>query len=181
MSKVKGSLVVSAVKLLRSQRDLALQRLPARLHHYLQEPISVSAWYPELDQTELVRVCATLRGESSDEGLRMLGAAVAREHFEGVYGDLVHRDLRMIMHAVWKTQHDTGQLVVTAESNRSSIYELSGYEFATPEICAITGAYFQELHRIRGAPDAAVTHPACRLAGDELCTWVVRWSCAGPA
>jgi hypothetical protein len=43
MAKAKGTVVVEVVKTLRRNRERALELLPEKLHHYLQERIVVAS------------------------------------------------------------------------------------------------------------------------------------------
>ena len=54
MGRTKGTSIVEIVKFLRTRRDDALQALPAAVHHYLDDRVLESAWYPEEDLVALV-------------------------------------------------------------------------------------------------------------------------------
>ncbi|HTO70570.1 MAG TPA: hypothetical protein VMR31_11970 [Myxococcota bacterium] len=176
MGKTKGSAVIAAVKLLRSRRPEAQELLPAPLLHYLDERIVVAAWYPEEDLLALIRACAGVfpaRGESIFESM---GAAGARNHMEGIYADLMGREPSARAHALWRTQHDTGELRVAHAAPTSVTYELSDWTLQAADYCRLLGGYLAEIHRIAGAPDPTFLHPACRASGARSCVWLVRWS-----
>ena len=61
-SRVKGSLVVGAVKALRAQGAPAREALPEHVRHYLDHRILVSSWYSEDDAMELYVAMARALG-----------------------------------------------------------------------------------------------------------------------
>jgi hypothetical protein len=64
-----------------------------------------------------------------------LGAIAARGHLEGVYADLLGRRSPTRSRILWKTQHDSGVLSVTAETLGATTYELIGWDHASTEYC----------------------------------------------
>lgn len=175
MGKTKGSAVLSAVKLLRSRRAEALARVPAALHHYLDERIVVASWYPEEDMLALIVACAAILPLSADSVFETMGALAARGHIEGVYADLLHRASTTRARTLWKTQHDTGALSVTSETPISVTYELVGWDHSSAAYCRLLSGYFAEVHRLAGASEPSATHPVCRSARADRCVWTVRW------
>lgn len=176
MGKTKGSAVLTAVKLLRSQKEQARARLSPALHRYLEERIVVASWYPEEEVIELVRACAKLLPVEGGEIFETMGAYAARTHLEGIYADLLGRGNAARARTLWKTQHDTGLLSVRSETPSSVTYELTDWDHASPEYCRLLGAYFGEVHRLGGAASPGFEHPTCRAAGGDRCVWVVRWT-----
>ncbi len=174
MGKTKGSTVLTPVKLLRGRRAEALGALAPELHHYLDERIVVASWYPEGDVIALVKACAAILPIPGDI-YETMGAAGAKGHLEGIYAHLLGRDLNARAHTLWKTQHDSGELSVSATTPDSATYTLSGWDHASREYCQLLGAYFVEVHRLDGAAEPSVVHPRCRASGAEACVWTVRW------
>ena len=174
MAKTKGTVVLKAVKVLRSRKQESLAHLPAELHHYLADRIVVSSWYPEADFFQLLCACAALY-PGGDAAFEMLGAATAQDHAEGMYSDIVKRDAVSRARIMWKTQHDTGDLVLVAQAEKSATYELRDWAPVSPKYCRVAGGYFTELHRLDGAPAPAYTHPKCRAAGADCCVFVISW------
>jgi hypothetical protein len=172
MGKIKGSAVLLAVKMLRSRREGAAALLPPRLAHYLEERIVVASWYPEEDLIALLEACHGLMPEVSYE---VMGAMAARGHLEGVYADLLHRRGPTRSRTLWKTQHDSGALSVTAETPNSTTYELVDWDHASPEYCRLLAGYFAEVHRLAGDAEPTCDHPSCRARRSDRCVWVVRW------
>ena len=73
----------------RAPRRRARDVLPPELHHYLDERIRTSAWYPERDLVELIRAIARLVTGPIDQALEIMGERGARAQHVGVYGDLI--------------------------------------------------------------------------------------------
>ena len=112
MGKTKGTVVLSAVKLLRSQTEAARRLLPVSLHHYLSERIVVASWYPEEHLYELIVAGAALL-PNQNQVFEMMGATTCREHVEGLYADHLKRDPQMRARILWRAQHDTGDFALT--------------------------------------------------------------------
>ena len=175
MGKSKGTVFLKAVKVLRGRKAEALARLPKSLHHYLEDRIVVASWYPEDDFYELLCACASLF-PGGDSAFDLLGAATARDHAEGMYVDTLKREPVSRARIMWKTQHDTGDLVLAHLSENSARYELSGWSQTQPRYCRVVGGYFTELHRLTGAASPTYTHPVCRSAkGTDRCVFVISW------
>jgi len=174
VGKTKGTVVLKAVKVLRGRKDEAKKQLPAALHHYLQDRIVVSSWYPEDEFFALLCACAALF-PMGDSAFEMLGAETARDHAQNMYADIVKRDFASRAKIMWKTQHDSGEFVLTTESDFSATYELHDWDYASPKYCRVVGGYFTELHRLSGAQSPVYTHPVCKSTKGDRCVFVVSW------
>jgi hypothetical protein len=173
VGKTKGTVVLKAIKVLRSRKKEALAHLPRSLHHYLDERIVVASWYPEEDFYEIL--CATAALFPGDGAFELLGAATAKEHAEGMYADIMKRDWASRVRIMWKTQHDSGDFVLTNQTDNSATYELRGWPHASPKYCRVVGGYFTELHRLAGVAAPTYSHPKCCSAKAESCVFVVTW------
>jgi hypothetical protein len=180
MAKAKGTTLLTLVKFLRSQREAARERLPLDLHHYLDERIQPALWYPEEDLFALIRVMLELLPLSRNEALAQMGATVAREHLEGVYGhlrlgeskfDALTRNSRVL----WASMHDTGRMTARVDGDAGASFELRDYGHPSTEMCVILTAYFSETLRMAGVVDPEVRKLACQLDGADACRWVAHW------
>jgi predicted hydrocarbon binding protein len=175
----KGTTLIDLVKFLRTRRDDARALLPAPLHHYLDEHISVAAWYPEEEAIELIRVLAKLMPGSREEALAQIGRLNARIHLEGTYAHLLAgarlSTLPVRAVALWRSMHDTGDLRLQVEDDHADA-RLSGYGHPTPEMCIIIGTYVCEAFELAGARDAKVDERACCRAGAPACEWRIAWT-----
>jgi hypothetical protein len=180
MAKAKGTTLLSLVKFLRSQRETARKQLPHELHHYLDERIQPALWYPEEDLFALIRVMLDLLPVSRKEGLALMGATVAREHLEGIYGhlrlgEMEFETLARNSRVLWASMHDTGTLTARVEKDREASFELSDYGHPSTEMCVVLTAYFAETLRMAGAVAPDVRKLACRLDGMDACRWEAHW------
>jgi hypothetical protein len=175
MGNVKGMTLLGSVKFLRLRRDDALRVLPADLHHYLDERIRPTGWYPERDLEQLVRATASLIPGPRDQVLEAMGETTAREHAE-VYGDLMAGGSSTSRaFALWSTQHDTGELRMAEEMPQRVRFELTGYEDPSRELCLIVQGYLKGTMYMNGFREVVVEKLACRLWSDDRCSWRVTW------
>jgi hypothetical protein len=175
---IKGTNVVNAVKILRTQRERARAALPARLHSYLEERILVSSWYPEEDQLELLRALATLMPRVPDPFV-VMGRGTARSDLTGIYkqhlrvGD-VERTL-VFAGALWRNAHDTGEMSTERSGPNALIVRLGDYGAVSSEMCRVCTGYFTEVVQLAEDKRAEVTHDECRVTRAAICTWRIRW------
>jgi predicted hydrocarbon binding protein len=175
----KGTTLIDLVKYLRTRREEARALLPEALHRYLDEKISVAAWYPEDESIELIRALVELIGGPREDALARIGRLHARIHLEGTYSHLLAdarlSTLPLRAVALWRSMHDTGDLRVVVDGDHADA-RLSGYGHATPEMCALTGAYLREAFELAGARDAVVDERACCRTGAPACEWRIAWT-----
>src|SRR5262249_9856269 len=154
---------------LRLRKDEALALLRPELHHYLDERIQMTGWYPEDDHVEMIRVQAKLLGP---EGCAVMGRDLAHIEFEGVYKAQLHEGdpLRTLQgfSAFWQRHHDTGRVEVAHHGDVVTL-TLSDYVVAR-EICDIITRYLEEAVRMAGG-SAKVTHVRCRALHAHSCVW----------
>jgi hypothetical protein len=184
MAKAKGTILLGIVKFLRKHRERAVRLLAPELHHYLEEKIFLSAWYPEEDLIALIRARLRVSGGSEDEMLDAMGRMVVQTHADGVYSHLLERGGGgAATEALWSSQHDTGTLTSTREGRTSSRLELSGYGHPSREMCRIVQSYIAETLRLAGMIDVSAKELSCAARGDAQCSWRYRWTrpADGPA
>jgi hypothetical protein len=180
MAKAKGTTVIGVVKYLRREKEAARKALPARLHHYLEERCSPSAWYPEEDWVELVRAQAKLVKEPKGNVFETIGRWALREHADGLYGHLLSDisdplSLSRRLLALWGSQHDTGRLSFTMDGETAARVELVDYGHTSTVMCQILRGYLSELLTLAGFPSPSVEKRECRLAGAAQCAWRCSW------
>jgi hypothetical protein len=179
----KGTTLIDLVKYLRTRRDEARALLPEPLHHYLDEKISVAAWYSENEAIELIRALAALLPGTREEALTGIGRLNARLHLESTYSHLLGEARLSALPAravaLWRSMHDTGDLRVQIDGDHADA-RLTGYRHPTPEMCTIIGAYLLQAFEIAGARDAKVSERACCRAGAPACEWRIEWVSVQP-
>ncbi len=180
MASAKGASLVGAVKWLRRDRAAGLRALPARLHHYLEKRIQLSAWYPEEDLLELIRAVARTLPASGGDLYEQMGRFSAREQLSGVYhhllegGDQCSLPRRGLV--LWQSQHDSGRLGMTIEAPGSARVEVVDYALPSREMCGVLRGYTAEMFAMADLKGLAVEESACRLDGADRCSWRVRWT-----
>jgi hypothetical protein len=179
MPKVKGSNVLSAVKMLRAHRERAIALLPPQYHHYLEERILVSRWYPEEDQIALLRAVAFMLPGTPDPWM-VMGRIAARSDLGDLYSYLIRpgdlKDSLRASSSLWRTFHDTGELKITLEEPTRAVAVLRGYEVTAREMCRVIGGYVTEVVTVAGARDVKTVKLGCKHSGAVECTWQMTWS-----
>ena len=183
MSKVKGSAMDGAVRFLAAKRDAAEPILPMALHHYLDETISPSAWYPEEDLVGLIQTLLRLIPGGRDEVLDVMGRTTARDHLAGTYTHLIEdgdiRNLGIRAATLWGSMHDSGKMRVVENATGRVRLELAGYGHPSEELCKISCGYIGEVLRLNGI-ETEVEKLACAVNGDPACLWDFTWDPDAP-
>jgi hypothetical protein len=176
-AKVKGANVLAAVKMLRANRERAVKLLPAAHHHYLDERILPSSWYPEHDQLELLRAVSFLLPGTPDPWVT-IGRIAARDDLRDLYRTMVRPgDLKDALRAstsLWRTFHDTGELKLTLEEPGRVLATLRGYTLAR-EMCRVIGGYVTEVVTAGGPQNITTRKLDCTLDGAAQCSWRLTW------
>jgi hypothetical protein len=179
VANAKGSALVGAVKFLRSRREDALRLLPPALHHYLDDRIQVSSWYPEEDLLSLVRAVAPLVPVRTGDVYETMGHAIAREHMGSTYSHLLRESDELALPrralVLWQSMHDTGQMSLKLEDPGHARIDVIDYAMPSREICGTITGYMRETLAIAGLKDPIVMKTACRAGGKDACTWRATW------
>ena len=178
MAKAKGTTLIGAVRHLRKNKAQAREVLPPELHHYLEERITESRWYPESDLHLLLKAMLEMIPGDRDEILARLGAVSAREHLDGIYSHLKGGRSDGVARravALWSSQHDTGRFEITTLSANEMIMTVRDFGHPSEVMCGILGGYLAETLRIDGASDVKIQKTKCVLRGDDVCSWRRMW------
>ena len=113
MGRVKGTILVPLVKLLRANKPAAAKLLSPPLQKYLEERVLPSSWYPAKDHVQLARVLVAVVPLGS-EPYQTMGRGAARHDLTGIYkarlcaGDPM-RTLESGL-GLWRTYCDSGEI-----------------------------------------------------------------------
>jgi predicted hydrocarbon binding protein len=178
VAKVKGTLIQSAVRFLRHHKDAARASLPPTLHHYLEERVLPTDWYPETDLVAMMRAMAPLLQDAGEDAFVLMGRAAVREHLDGVYEHLLkgaRASLGRRLATLWQTQHDSGRVTTTELGPVKARFELADYGHPTREMCASMRGYVLEMLESAGFSAVEVREIACVLEGARHCGWEACW------
>jgi hypothetical protein len=180
MGKAKGTTLINAVKVLRSDKDAARAALPEHLHKYLENRILPFSWYPEEDVLAILRALAKLIPNPEMDIYEFMGRTLARTDLEGVYAHLLHPgDPRSSLHEtaiIWGLYHDTGREVVVDSGDNSVVTEISGYKHPSRETCRVVAGWNAELAVMAGGKNVKAVHKECVLDGAKACRFEVSWT-----
>ena len=180
MAKIKGTAMLTTVKTLRALREEAKKALPEELHHYLDQRILVSEWYPESDQLALVRVLGRFMPKGEGDPWELMGRFTAERDLGGLYKSLIRQGdpVATLKNGAlfWGRYHDTGHVTVLIEGDGAGRITLEDYGMPSREMCGILGGWYGELVRTVGGRDVEVTHDRCVSRGAGLCEWRIKWN-----
>jgi hypothetical protein len=178
LARTKGTNLIGAVKFLRRHREAARAALPPALHHYLEERVLPTSWYPEEDLVLLLRAMAPLIGDVGGNVFEVMGRVTLREHMDGVYERLLKGDpltFARRVSALWQMQHDTGRLTLEMLGSGRGRYELADYGHPSREMCATIQGYIQEALVASGFAALEIRKTRCTLDGARSCVWECTW------
>lgn len=179
MGRVKGTLIVKPVKVLRAHRKAAFKALPVPLHHYLNSTILYSNWYDEADYLAICQACAEVLSSFDADPWELMGRVSAKVDLEEIYSAQMRpgNPAASLKHfeKVWRLHHDTGKVVVTIEGAGKATVELADYATVSRDMCKSIGGHIWGTLDLSGAKDIQRTKTRCRAADDEVCRWNLEW------
>ncbi len=181
-AKVKGLQVLDLVKLMKKNRDHALQLLPSDLHHYLEATtILVSSWYPDSDVDQLLLAAGEIVRSMvpGEDPWTVIGEAGAQRDLSGPYASLVrNKDPATALTfsaQAWRLYRNSGKIVVTVLDAGNARIELHDFHRLRPEIALVNAAYFRSLLRFAGAVEPQVTPQPYIDTSDTVTVWQATW------
>ena len=176
VAKAKGTVVVEVVKSLRRNRERALELIPEKLHHYLQERIVVASWYPLDDYLVLLRAVGKIMSPKGGMAVfEKMGREAARTHMDGTYSRLKNQTNRQASFTLLTSMYDSGELRVLEREPGHAVLEFAGFAQPARELCETFTGYQLERMSIQGFEDVHVKHTRCRGDGQPACLWEVSW------
>jgi hypothetical protein len=184
--KVKGTILIQVVKLIRSRKEEGKRLVPERLHHYLSGRILPTSWHPEEDFVALMHASTELfagpgTAEDPDAWFRA-ARATATFYFDDTYKALVHKGdpARSLASygSLWKLRHDTGTVSCDRLSDTEMTIRMDNYAVVSEKMCATTQGDMAGLLDTAGAKNVKFAHPRCRAKGDTTCEWRATWELA---
>jgi hypothetical protein len=177
--KIKGIEVLNLVKALRLDKERAFAVLPKRLHHYLEERILVSTWYPEEDQLGLIQAMGALMPAGAEPWV-MMGRSTGHSNLTGLYKHLLQPDnperTLAFVSVFWRNAHDTGEMTAAQEAPGRAVVRLRGYALPSREMCGIIRGYLSEIVAMSGGKSVTAKHVQCVKDRAVDCAWQLTWS-----
>lgn len=135
-------------------------------------------WCPFETLIRLDREIVRVVGREEGEVMRELGRYSAEVNLSTVYRAFRRHDIHdfFLRSATLDRQfqdfsstryEQTGPTAATIRIENASCY--------SPAYCASAVGYFERVIALHGGEGAKVTETACRCAGDEVCTFELRW------
>ncbi|MEM8993160.1 MAG: DUF2378 family protein [Acidobacteriota bacterium] len=179
MAKIKGTGVVSVVRLLRDRRDHVEPILAADLRPYLDQQVLVASWYPESDFLGLLRAMAHFTPKSGGDSWLWLGGHCAQVDLVEVYASMVQRGniwgTLERFPRLWRLYHDSGKADVGMVKAKEARVFVRDFAFADEDFCRFLSGYLDRMLQLAGAQKIEVR--AMRLGGvGRAATWNVRWA-----
>jgi hypothetical protein len=175
MPNAKGTVMVGLVKRLRREKERARELLAPELAHYLEERISLGAWYPLDDFLALLRASGKLAPAGAAKGFEGQGRAAAREHMAGTYSGLSQTTHRRATFSLLGSMFDTGRTDVIDRKPGSAVLQFAEFAHPARELCEIFTGYNAERMTMLGFEEVRVRHTQCRVDGAPTCRWEIQW------
>jgi hypothetical protein len=185
VGRIKGTAMVSVVKSLKVMgKDKAAAVLAPALHHYLEERVLPSSWYPEEDHLVLLRALGGLLEAGipnlEEDVFVWMGRNSAQTDMSTVYASLVQtaspESIFRRGATLWQAYHDSGSLQVTMVTPNKGTVELVDYAHSAPEMCRVMTGWFSGFLQTGGAKGIRVTETSCKHKGGAGCVWEAQWA-----
>jgi hypothetical protein len=181
MAKVKGTVILPLIKMLRMQREGAQANLPPSMHHYLDARVLPSTWYPAADHVRLLKAMAPMLGlPPGRDPMVFMGRGAAQIDLTGIYrAQLKVGDVWKTLHnfiALWRNYCDTGISAMDIDGERAARINIRNFEGVSREMCGIIGGYIEGLVATAGGKGEKMKKLKCRLDGDPYCEWSITWT-----
>jgi len=179
VARVKGSSILNAVKALRMKKDESRANLSRELHHYLEDRVLISSWYPEEDLLGLLKALVKILPDPGMDVYEFMGLMSARTDLSGVYSNMFRPgdpagSLKRGS-VIWQSHHDTGKLEIVVASQESAVLRLAGFALPSREICGTIKGWIREHITTAGGRDVVVIKSRCVVKGDPECLFEANW------
>jgi predicted hydrocarbon binding protein len=180
--RVKGAMVRAHLQFVRDQLGepvlaLTLKALPPEVAAELQG-ILATTWCTFESLIVLDRTIARVAGRDEHDLVRELGRYSAQINLSTIYRafhrDDIHDFFRnsAMLHRKFQDFGDCEYEQVAKTHGRISIRNSTCY---SPSYCSSEAGYLEQVIAAHGGTSASVTESACQGAGDDRCTFELRW------
>ena len=177
--KIKGIAMMDAIAALKRREDEAREQLPAHLHHYLDDSILVSSWYPEVDHQAMMALIAEIYADRSKDVWFWMGQATASHALGNLYKAMVQQGepittLKRIP-KLWRLYRTVGHVKVQTIGTTKGLVRLYDYPFLTPNFSRLLAGYLSEAITISGGSNVLVNITSLGQKVGAPAIWTVSW------
>jgi len=181
VAKLKGTAIIPAVKMARSNREKMEPLLGEGAKRLVSSRIMPGSWYPIEDATELLQAICDFYGGNHAQSMEMVGMYCAEGDLNGVYahliqpGDPVRTFRRAIM--LWRNYLDTGTLIFNQPypGKPQATLRLEDFRQTIPYCACIVGMA-RVVARLVGTEETfRIQETRCTLNGAAACEFETSW------
>lgn len=181
--RVKGSVLRARWLFVSSRFPAAargiLQQASPGLRSAIDAGFVVSEWYEWEQCVELTRLIDAHAGTGDGALYSEMGRFACDENLRGIYRvflriGFIHRMLRRVGQA-WSVHYDCGSMVVAESTKTSAKLQIAGIPTPSAEHCKPILAWCKRATELAGCRDVEGAATKCRLRGDEVCEFSIRW------
>ena len=180
--KVKGAMVRAHLQFVKDKLGepavaRTIESLPPAVAAEVQS-ILASSWCAFQSLIALDRAIARIAGRDEKELMRELGRYSAQINLSTIYRavnrDDIHDFFRhsAALHRQFQDFGDCAYEHVDETHARITVRNAASY---SPAYCASEAGYLEQVIATHGGKDVSVTESACQCAGDDRCTFELRW------
>lgn len=185
MARIKGSVLISRLNLLRQQGgqellDRVLSRLTPQDQATLKGMLLLIGWYPlELNNRLDQAIAEALNPEDRKRAFMQMGRASAEENLRGAHrvflrpGD-PHFHLSQAPQ-IYRFYYAVGHCTYERASDGSAVLRIFNAETVTEADCLTVMGWHERAVELSGGKAVQVTHPVCRAKGGALCEYQLSW------
>jgi len=153
------------------------RELPPKVAKAISGALS-SGWYAFADLILFDQAIAHVCGRDEQDLMRELGRHCARVNLSTAYRAFQFDDIHQFFRrsAALHTQFQNfGVSIYQRIAESEGRIEIIHTPFYSPVYCAGAAGYYEEIIALHGGANPIVTETACRCAGDDRCTYALRW------
>lgn len=180
--RVKGAMVRAHLQFVKEQLgEAALARtmsaLPPSVAAEVQS-ILASTWCTFESLVVLDRTIARIAGRDERDLMRELGRYSARINLSTIYRAFHRDDIHDFFRhsaALHRQFQDFGVCAYEPLAGTHGRITVRDAACFSPAYCSSESGYLEQVIATHGGKDASVTESACQCAGDDRCTFELRW------
>lgn len=181
--RVKGSMVRAHLQFVRDRLgEPALEKVIASLPSSVAAEVQgalASTWCSFESLVLLDRAIAKVAGRDENDLMHELGRHSAQINLSTIYRAFNRDDIHEFFRhsaALHRQFQDFGDCQYENAGPMHCRITIRNAQCYSPAYCASEAGYLEQVIATHGGKNASVTEPACQCAGDDRCTFELRWS-----